>query len=284
MTKSRLFQIFACLAIVAFFAIGQRALAEENHQLLQLKVVPRANAGRDTTFNPEAAMPKSLFGIAATFAPYALDSSGADEWPCFGGDLSLYPDCPGIAPEGVVVGRPSYGWALSACDSNTNGTTFTSYVPCGQMAWWYEDDTADTTDDLVSSWVVTQGTTIIADSGLWDLGPNRAVNGYGNVFYKDQSFGGWTGSTVGLNNGNCNNNYNYPQPGSTPSTLTYPFRIEANKHCSEPTASTSTATQVKIVATTELLTPTWNYITGKVHYAPAAAGHSIKQTWYIWLF
>src|SRR5271169_2326758 len=100
-----------------------------------------------------------------------VNADHTDLWPCFGSS-STNPDCPTIGnpsitfPSGAVaLGAPAYVWQLNnpgsngyGCNSDTNGTSTTSYLPCGQTETWYEDDTGDSTDDLIYSIVVTQGT------------------------------------------------------------------------------------------------------------------------------
>ena len=166
MKKSRLFQIFASLVIVAFVVCGQQVLAEDVHHW-HLKLVPHTNAQRDIAVNPETAPANNLYGIEQAFAQQSYDSTGADGWPCFGG--SGDPDCSTVLPGGVVVGGPAYIWQLNnntfsgngyGCNAFTNGTTSTgsTYNPCGQTESWYEDDSNDTsaTDELLYSIVVTQ--------------------------------------------------------------------------------------------------------------------------------
>jgi len=87
MKKSRLFQIFASLVIVAFVVCGQQVLAEDVHHW-HLKLVPHTNAQRDFAVNPETAPANNLYGIEQAFAQQAYDSTGADAWPCFGDTAS----------------------------------------------------------------------------------------------------------------------------------------------------------------------------------------------------
>jgi len=54
---------------------------------------------------------------------------------------------------------------LPDCDGTTNGTTSTTYIPCGQAEIWYEDDSDDATDDLLLTVEVVQGTSVIYDTG-----------------------------------------------------------------------------------------------------------------------
>ena len=77
MKKSRLFQIFASLVIVAFVVCGQQVLAEDAHHW-HLKLVPHTNAQRDIAVNPETAPANNLYGIEQAFAQQSYDSTGAD--------------------------------------------------------------------------------------------------------------------------------------------------------------------------------------------------------------
>lgn len=85
------------------------------------------------------------------------------------------------------------------------------YIPCDQTETFYEDDTGDSTDDLLYSVVVEQGTSVIADSGTIDFGPNPCGGSPAVVvFTGDANFG--TLGVTGKNNGNCDADFNYPTP------------------------------------------------------------------------
>ncbi|MFZ1132354.1 MAG: hypothetical protein WBV31_11690 [Terriglobales bacterium] len=282
MKKCRLFQLFACLAIVAF-ACSQLALAEGKPRF-QIKVVPR-HQGIDAQLPPAGAPPANLYAVGQWFGATAyptVNTDGSDLWPCFGDSSSTGPntDCPTIGNPsipfptgGVVVGSPSYTFSLSACDGNT-----ATAANCGQTQTWYEDDSGDSTDDLLYSIVATQGTKTIADSGTVDFGPNV----YGGlspaadvIIYGDQTFG-TLGVSAGPNNGECTANYNYPTTSDPAGGL---FIIAANKTCSNPVAGL-----VTITATTEVATPkyTLNKKTG-TYTVTYTKKYSVSQKWNIWL-
>lgn len=266
MTKSRLFQGLASLAIVVFFVCGQQALAEENHHW-QIKLVPRVNANGNAA-HPEATPANNLYGLQAAFTEgyptIGANADGSDIWPCFGSS-SGNPDCPTIGdptitfPSGAAaLGAPAYVWLLNnpgsngyGCDSDTNGTSNTSYLPCGQTETWYEDDSNDSTAELLYSIVATQGSTVIADSGTVDFGPNP----FGGltppadvIIYGDQNFGTWPGAGSGPNNGNCTADVNYPLASAANPGVTYV--VEAGKTCGNPVAGA-----VNLEAITELGVP-----------------------------
>jgi hypothetical protein len=184
MKKSRLFQVAASLAIVVFFLCGQQALAQHH---LQAHVVPGVGGGN----GPEVA--SLLFQLATGMGVLPpLDGGGLDQWPCFGGS----PDCSTIAAGGVVIGTPSYTKSLTACDANVVGAP-----NCGQIFWFYEDDTGDNTDHLIVSITVKQGANYILDTGNFDFGPNPFPAGSVIIISDDTAFG--TLGAVGKNNGFC---------------------------------------------------------------------------------
>jgi hypothetical protein len=208
------------------------------------------------------------------------NTDGYELYPCFGNSTnSSNPqgggpnlDCqyvgdPQLALQssGGVFGIPSYTWPLLTsttygvtaygCDGDKNGTqnpylqgeTWDPaaidgyYIPCGQMNTWYEDWSGDSTDEILWSAEVTQGTTVIADSGTQDWGPN----GYAAistpidaVFYQDFNFGDL--GVTGVNNGNCVPNNGYPFTTNTPVAADYPAIIAAGKKCGEPKTGIAT--------------------------------------------
>ncbi len=190
MTKSRMLQVVASLAIVVFFVCGQQALAGESRTHFQIRAVPGMH--RDEV---RAAVTKfdELFQLSFGFGALPpVDGSGNDEWPCFGGGA----DCSSIATGGVVIGTPAYTWSLAACDASAAGDP-----NCGQIFWFYEDDTGDSTDHLIVSVVVKQGLDYILDTGNVDLGPNPFPYGTVVVITRDTAFG--TLGETGKNNGFC---------------------------------------------------------------------------------
>jgi hypothetical protein len=222
MTKSRMFQIFVSLAIVVFFVCGQQAVAQHH---LQFKVVtgPEANVHQPKAPKEKAVLEQLSSGFG--FLP-PVDGGGNDEWPCFPNQNANGADCSQISTGGVVIGQPAFTQSLSACDANT-GTS----PNCGQFFSFYEDDTGDTTDDLVVSIVVKQGKNYILDTGAVDLGTNPFPAGSVVVIYDDTAFG--TLAQTGPGNGFC--------AGST-------------ETCVNPVAGKATATFTITVGTSTIKT------------------------------
>jgi GH18 family chitinase len=91
-----------------------------------------------------------------------VNSDGTELWFCAGNTSTPNPDCPTIGnPQvtfptgGIVLGLPQYTWSLSACDGGTNGSSLggtPTYIPCGQMGAFYEDDSGDNADELALMW------------------------------------------------------------------------------------------------------------------------------------
>jgi hypothetical protein len=126
-----------------------------------------------------------------------VDGGGNDEWPCFSGSSDPNAaDCSQISAGGVVIGTPAYTWSLASCNGNTSASP-----NCGQLFWFYEDDTGDSTDNLIVSLTVKQGTNFILATGNIDLGPNSFPPGSIVVIYDDTAFG--TMGETGKNNGFC---------------------------------------------------------------------------------
>ncbi|MGA2423350.1 MAG: hypothetical protein ABSG07_05050 [Terriglobales bacterium] len=191
MTKSSLFRVLAFMAIVAFFVCGQQALAEIRVQVL-------TNPGHETGVKTQSlAKYDELFQLSAGFGTLPpIDGGGNDEWPCFPNMNANGADCSQIATGGVVIGSPAFTWSYADCDANS-----ASSPNCGQIFWFYEDDTGDNTDDLIVSIVVKQGTDYILDTGKYNFGPNPFSPGTVVVISDDVAFG--TLGQTGKNNGFC---------------------------------------------------------------------------------
>jgi len=273
--KSRFLKTLSLIAIVALFVCGQQMFAADAHHRYTVKLVPRAGGGASVQVAP-VSEPATLLALQAAFAatpaPYGENNDTSELWPCFGsyssasGTASENPDCPtigdpkqGLPGGGVVVGAPALSWSLTDCNA-----TSTSAAPCGNTETWYEDNTADTTDDLTYTIEAVQGPTVIADSGVEDFGPCALYGGPTDctpgpypiqvIFSGDQNFG--TQGVTGENNGNCEADYQYPLNANTQATVSYPFVIQANKTCGEAVAGA-----VTITATTELATPSYVALT-----------------------
>ncbi|MGC2246960.1 MAG: hypothetical protein WA609_10200 [Terriglobales bacterium] len=191
-SQSRWFQVLACLALVAFLVCAQQAMAQSRHHFT-VRVVsgPASHQGNGVQrFN-------ELFQLASGFGALPpVDDGGYDAWPCFPNANANGADCSQIAPGGVVIGTPAYTWSYTACDANTATST-----NCGQIFWFYEDDTNDNTDDLILSITVKQGSNFILATGNVDFGPNTFSPGSIIVISDDAAFG--TLGETGKNNGYC---------------------------------------------------------------------------------
>ena len=218
MTKSRLL-VVASLAIVVFLVCGQQALAQHH---LQARVVPA------TSLHQGAASPAAgfdeLFQLSSGFGALPpVDGGGNDEWPCFPNANANGADCSTIAAGGVVIGAPAYTWSLTNCDGNT-----ATSPNCGQVFWFYEDDTNDNTDHLIVSIVVKQGTSYILDTGNFDFGPNPFPAGSIVVISDDAAFG--TLGATGKNNGFCaGSNKTCVNPVKGIATVTLTTKVGASK-------------------------------------------------------
>jgi hypothetical protein len=191
MRKSRLFHVLACCALVAFFVCGQPAFAQNVHHLQARVVNPGGAHAQAKTEKKALEELSSGFGVLPP-----VDGGGNDEWPCFPNQNANGADCSTIATGGVVIGQPAYSQSLSACDANSDSAT-----NCGQVFWFYEDDTGDTTDDLVVSIVVKQGKNYVLDTGPFNFGPNPFPAGSVIVISDDAAFG--TLGETGPGNGYC---------------------------------------------------------------------------------
>lgn len=188
MTRLRFFQ-YAVLVVIVAFCFGQLALAS-NHIIKQGNQT-RSKTGEATYTSPTAALYPLSAGFVAS--PYVAigttdtgagqNSDGTDLWPCFGeysATSGPNPDCPYIGnPQqylpagGLVVGVPQYAWPTSSDPSSGIvgcGDQTSVWDVCTQEANWFEDWTGDTTDELLFTMEVTQGTTVIFNSGVQDYG------------------------------------------------------------------------------------------------------------------
>jgi hypothetical protein len=148
--------------------------------------------GKSVSFLPSVT--PNLYPLSAQFGNLPpKDVNGNDYWPCYTGGSNS--DCSSIPNGGVVGGIPVYAWPLSACDNNSSPAT-----PCGQIYFFYQDLTGDTTDDLILTVTVKQGTNFIFAKGPENLGPNPYLNEV-VVFAGDKAFG--TQGQFGKGNGWC---------------------------------------------------------------------------------
>src|SRR3569832_369257 len=208
MKTNSLSSVLSMLAVATSFN-GPIASASEPHHRLML---PAAQARK-----PNPTEPRQIVGLQANFTQayptIGANADGSDIWPCLGRgnntDCAMVGNPPVALPRGgIVMGRPAFTWALqnnniigfglgngTGCDALTNGTVGqpsegVSYRPCGQIATTYEDDTGDSTDDLLQRIVVTQGNKIIYDSGIVAFGPAGPIAyPVSVILYTDANFG-----------------------------------------------------------------------------------------------
>jgi hypothetical protein len=296
-----MFQTVVLIAIIALFICGQQALAQARLHG-RIMGLPKTHAQVIPSTNPPPA--KGLYGMGQAFTATSyptVDTNDDDYWPCIAGNTTGSPaedaDCLSIVtsmgpepfpPGAVVLGVPQYIWSFADCNGTTNGTNSITYIPCGQLISWFEDDANDLTDDQTELITVTQvqngATVYIYDSGTQDYGTDAPPNGTGGltppandvISYNDVNFGA-LGQT-GKNNGNCAANDNYPGIGG-PSTGY--FVIAAGKACVDPVPGLAT-----ITATTGLATPAWTCKTAKsvtTCTVKFTKTYSLVQKWTIWL-
>jgi hypothetical protein len=158
MTNIRTFMFAALAVIVAFGAGGRQALAEAPH--FHLSVIGHVPA----QVSPDPAAP-TIFQLVTNFGTLApIDGSGNDEWPCYTGDPINWPDCSSIPAGGLVIGVPTYTVSLANClDPN---------VACIGGEEVVEDDNPSTTEAFKWALRITQGDSIILDTGKLNFGPN----------------------------------------------------------------------------------------------------------------
>jgi hypothetical protein len=191
MKKSSLSQVVTCLSIVGFLICAQQAIAQSRHHFTA-RVVSGASVHRNGVQKFD-----ELFQLASGFGALPpVDGGGNDEWPCFPNQNANGADCSQIATGGVVTGTPGYTFSYAACDANSASST-----NCGQIYWFYEDDTNDNTDDLIVSITVKQGSNFVLATGNFDFGPNPFPPGSIVVISDDAAFG--TLGETGKNNGYC---------------------------------------------------------------------------------
>jgi hypothetical protein len=299
MTRSRLLLVCS-VAMFAFLACSQLAVAQSTKSRFQVKLVPKTQSKvhSDVVTNPPPA--DNLYALTAAFTASAANllanTDGSPLWPCFGDTSRPNVDCSMIGDPsvtfptgGVALGAPQYVWSLADCDGSTNGSGVdgaSPYIPCGETETFYEDDSNDTTDDLLLTFEVEQGTKIIADSGTVDMGPNPfgGLTPPAEVVIYGKSNFGTLQTPAGPNNGNCDADINYPT-AADPAGVE--FSIAAKKTCVDPAPGLAT-----ITVTTELATPKYTYKATAAECAPASnpcytvtytKKHSISQKWNIFL-
>jgi hypothetical protein len=293
----------SALASVAMSIGSQAAWPKEVHHRLLVPSAPSRSADADILLHQSGTSPPpALIGLQAHFTQayptMSANADGSDIWPCLG--RSSNPDCamvgnpPVPLPRGgIVMGRPAFTWALqnndiigfglgngTGCDAFSNGTVGQPfepgvlYRPCGQIYTSFEDDTGDSTDDLLQRIVVRQGDNIIYDSGIQDFGPAGPIKYPVDVIlFADANFGYWPGAQDGPNNGNCSGNIGYPLTAPTfPAGTTY--TVASNSTCQRPVAGPAT-----FITYTELATPEYKQINGEACTSKGVASPCFTVKW-----
>jgi hypothetical protein len=269
-----------------------------------LPSLPSARANADADAQQSATSPPpALIGLQAhftqAFPTVAANADGSDVWPCLGrvagnADCAMIGNPPVPLPRGgIVMGRPAFTWALqnnniigfglgngTGCDALTNGTVGQPnepgvlYRPCGQIFTSFEDDTGDSTDDLLQRVVVRQNGKIIYDTGITDFGPAGPIKYPVDVIlFNDANFGYWPGAQDGPNNGNCSGNIGYPLTAPTfPLGTTY--QVASNSTCVQPVAGPAT-----FITYTELATPEYRQMTGNACTSKGVASPCFTVKW-----
>jgi hypothetical protein len=315
MKNSRRFQLLPVLALVPFLIDGQQAAAQEKYHPHVNVVVARQEHATSNAARLGSALPANLYALQAAFTQtypiIGANADGTDVWPCTGNSTSSGPDpdCPTIGDPSMIfpsnataIGNPAFVWQLNntsgsgngyGCNALTNGTGHlgSPYFPCGQIETWYEDDSNDSTDELLYSMTVTQGERIIADSGVVDIGPNTSggLTPPSDVIIYDPinfGFGPGDGPATGPNNGNCTPDFNYPL--TVPANPGEEYLVAAGKTCVQPLAGSAT-----ITVTTALGVPEYTKVTGAECTSNGVASpcytvkwikkYEICLKWNIWL-
>jgi hypothetical protein len=294
---SRPLRLLVFLTIVAGGLSAEPCLAQVHHQ--QMRPAPHGQALANAAMRADTAtLPNQLVALQATmtqvYPTIGINADGSDLWPCFGFSPAPNPDCATAGnPEiqlplgGAVLGFPAHVWKLQTegsingigCDALTNGTTGPSgaaYKPCGQIATWYEDDTFDSTDDLLQRIVVTQGVEerIIYDSGIVNYGPAGPAVPYPVtvILNTDANFGYWPGATTGPNNGNCSGNIGYPL--TSPANPGQVYVVGGHTSCDQPVPGPA-----HFATYTVLATPTYRQVTGAACTSKGVASPCYTASW-----
>lgn len=295
--------VLPAIVLVTTSIVAPAAWSKEFHHRI---VLPSTGASADPLVQPSgAAPPPALIGLQAHFTQayptIGANADGSDVWPCLGRVNGSDTDCAmtgnplvPLPRGGIVMGRPAFTWALQnnniigfglgngiGCDAFTDGTVGQPfepgvlYQPCGQIFTSYEDDTGDSTDDLLQRVVVKQGDNIIYDSGIQDFGPAGPIKYPVDVILNtDANFGYWPGAQDGPNNGNCSGNIAYPLTAPTFPTTVAVYVVASNSTCQRPVAGPATFTTY-----TELATPEYKQNTGEACTSKGVASPCFTVKW-----
>ena len=297
MKTHSLSSVLSMLAVATSISSPVAFSNETHHRLMSPSTAPDSTPAAR---HPGSSPPLQLVGLQAHFTQayptVAPNADGSDLWPCLGRGNN--PDCamtgnpPLALPRGgIVMGRPAFTWALqnnniigfglgngTGCDALINGTVGQPsegvlYKPCGQIFTSYEDDTGDSTDDLLQRVVVTQGDKIIFDSGIVDFGPAGPIKYPVDVIlWSDANFGYWPGAQDGPNNGNCSANISYPL--TAPAFPPTGYVVASNSTCQQPVAGPATFTTY-----TELATPEYKQLTGRACTSKGSVSPCFTVKW-----
>ena len=315
MKASSILQTLASLAIIAVFLCGQQSPAQNNHHSHFKKTIVSGPKSENDLVREQGQSVPNLYSLQAAFVGaypiISANSDGSDLMPCldfYQGGAGSNPNCPTLGSPSVpfpvnaiVLGFPAHSWPLKnsanpgngfGCDALTNGTTGptgSAYNPCGQADTWYEDDTNDSTDDLLQRVVVRQGARIIYDSGIVDFGPaGPSVTYPAQVLLSyDANFGFWPGAgSIGPNNGNCSASAGYPL--TAPANPGEVYELESGETCEQPVSGEATFSTF-----TALGTPEYTRVTGRECTSQEVASpcytvkwdkkYEIHQDWKIFL-
>jgi hypothetical protein len=180
MTKLRMFML-AALAVTTALGVSGQAPAQDSAgfdphpTLVAVGKIPMPD------ISPDTAAPAMLGGPLALGVLPPLDGSGNEYWTCFTGYGA---DCSSIPAGGWVSGIPYLFWSKKTC---TNKKT-----ACAQLTWWFQDNSTDTTDDLIVTISANQGKKFILYQTL-DAGSND--------LYSDNLI--WVTIDVAFGPGNC---------------------------------------------------------------------------------
>lgn len=149
---------------------------------------PRLTAAGKASAPASPTTTTDLFVLSTTMTDLPpLDPAGNAYWPCYtgGGD----PDCSSIPTGAVANGYPHYTWPLSTCTASSETS------PCGQIIFWFDDESTDPEDISIEITVDQNGSTIYEFPNT-DFGPNL-YTGQLVYFTADVAFGTGAGNCTG---------------------------------------------------------------------------------------
>lgn len=284
MFKHKLVTSF-CLAVLTLMGTQKMTsqTARQPNPLERIHVIAAPHAGASAPA-PNPFLKPDLYPLAQVFAndPFAprnaasgtsainpFNADGTELWPCLGeftANSAANTDCPTIGNPsqplpagGVVVGVPQFNYTRTQCAQ-------LNFIPCAQEDAFLENDTKDTSDYLVISFIGTQPNgNVVLDFGTVVEGPisqaiPQVIPGPFDIILSFATNLGTAGVPDGINNGNCFANFNYPVASTNP---TFPFIISDNRHCSDPVDGPVTLTVVTQLAQPKFTQTTQGCPTGE---------------------